>query len=69
MLHRGSEVHCLAGRYFTPVLANNAYGSVLLDPDSADAIEVRTLTRAATSALGVTDGFGHCEIFRDRCGR
>ncbi|BBX94931.1 ATP-grasp domain-containing protein [Mycobacterium lacus] len=69
MLHRGSEVHCLAGRYFTPVLANNAYGSVLLDPDSADAIEVRSLTRAAASALGVTDGFGHCEIFRDRCGR
>ncbi|WP_204079582.1 hypothetical protein [Mycobacterium riyadhense] len=69
LLHEGAEVHCLVGRYFNPVLANHAYGSVLLDPSSAEATAVGELTRAAVSALGVTHGFGHCEVFRDRAGR
>ncbi|BBX76169.1 hypothetical protein H7H78_03450 [Mycobacterium shinjukuense] len=67
--HEDAEVHCLAARYFTPVLSNHAYGSVFLDPDSDEAIRVCELTRAAASALGLTHGFGHCEILRDRDGR
>lgn len=67
--HEGSEVHCLAARYFTPCLADRAVGSAFLDPNSDEAIEVRELTRSAATALGVAQGFGHCEIFRDRSGR
>jgi biotin carboxylase len=69
MLHEGSEVHCLAGRYTNPILSDHAVGSVWLDHQSPEAIKVRKLTRAAASALGMTHGFGHCEVFRDRSGR
>jgi hypothetical protein len=34
LLHEGSEVHCLAGRYSNPILSDHAAGSVLLDPNS-----------------------------------
>ncbi|MCV7220945.1 ATP-grasp domain-containing protein [Mycolicibacterium elephantis] len=69
MLHEGEEVHCLAARYANPVLADHAVGSVWLHHRSAEAVEVRRLTRAAAKALGVTHGFGHCEVLRDRTGR
>lgn len=69
LLHEGSEVHCLAGRYFTPILTDHNVGAVCLEPDSPEAIAVCDLTRAAAAALGVTHGFGHCEVFRDRSGR
>ncbi|OBF54768.1 hypothetical protein A5787_04140 [Mycobacterium sp. 852002-50816_SCH5313054-b] len=62
-------MHCLAGRYSKPILSDPAVGSVWLDPYSAEAAEVCALTRAAASALGVTHGFGHCEVFRDRSGQ
>ncbi|MGV0716112.1 hypothetical protein ABQE93_11980 [Mycolicibacterium sp. XJ662] len=69
LLHEGEEVHCLAARYTNPVLADHAVGSVWLHHQSVEAAEVRKLTRAAASALGMTHGFGHCEVFRDRTGR
>jgi biotin carboxylase len=69
LLHEGSEVHCVAGRYSSPILSDHAAGSVWLDPMSAEAAKVCGLTRAAAAALGVTHGFGHCEVFRDRSGR
>jgi biotin carboxylase len=67
--HEGSEVHCVAGRYSNPILSDVAAGSVWLDHQSPEAITVRELTRAAASALGMTHGFGHCEVFRDQSGR
>ena len=69
MLHEGSEVHCVVGRYSSPLLSDWAVGSVWLAHQSPEAIKVRELTRAAASALGMTHGFGHCEVFRDRSGR
>ena len=69
MLHEGSEVHCVAGRYSNPILSDCAAGSVWLDHQTPEAITVRELTRAAASALGMIHGFGHCEIFRDRSGQ
>ena len=69
MLHEGSEVHCVAGRYSNPILSDCAAGSVWLEHQSPEAIKVRELSRAAASALGMTHGFGHCEVFRDRSGR
>jgi biotin carboxylase len=68
-LDEGSLVHCLAGRYSNPILSDHLAGSVWLRPNSPEAIEVCELTLAAASALGLTHGFGHCEIFRDRSGR
>jgi hypothetical protein len=41
MLHEGSEVHCLAGRYTNPILSDHAVGSVWLDHQSPEAIKVR----------------------------
>jgi biotin carboxylase len=68
-LDEGSLVHCLAGRYSNPILSDHLAGSVWLQPNSPEAIEVCELTLAAASALGVTHGFGHCEVFRDQSGR
>ena len=69
LLHEGTEVHCLPGRYSSPMLGGSSMGSVLLDENSVEGAAVRELTRAAAAALGVTHGFGHCEIFRDSAGR
>jgi biotin carboxylase len=69
LLHEGAQVHCVAGRYSSPILADFTAGSVWLDPDSTEASTVCELTREAASALGFTHGFGHCEVFLDRSGR
>lgn len=69
MLHHGVEVHCLAGRYADAILSDFTAGSVWLDPASTEATMVCDLSRAAAAALGLTHGFGHCEVFLDRSGR
>ncbi|MBX9398994.1 hypothetical protein K4749_36790 [Streptomyces sp. TRM72054] len=71
LLHEGAEVFCLASRYGQPLLESSSrtIGSVLLDPESAEAGTVLELTRVAAAQLGVSEGFGHCEVLRDRSGQ
>ena len=67
----GDSIYQVPGRYNIPPLRGmgGTLGSVLLDANSPDGLEVADLAERAARALGIRDGFTHAEIYLDTEGR
>lgn len=69
--HAGDDIYRLPFRYPAPLLLHleDTVGSIYVPPGSKAGRAVSDCTSAAAAALGLGDGFAHCEVFYTRDGR